>query len=251
MVLIHGWPLSCEAWSENVPALEQAGYGVITYDRRGFGRSDKPASGYDYDHLADDLKGLLTELDPNDVTLVGFSMGGGEEARYIARHGEEGIRSVVFAAAVPPYMMKSDDNPEGPLTPDAAKQMTTALEQNRDAFFDDFTTKFFSAGSELKVTEGQRKDAVALCKQSDEKAALACVDSFGGTDLRKDLPAISVPTLVIHGDADWIVPFEGSGKRTHDAIADSKLIVIKDGPHGINVSHADEFNQVLIQFLSN
>jgi len=251
VVLIHGWPLSGEAWSENLPALEQAGYRVITYDRRGFGRSDKPTAGYDYDHLADDLHDLLTELDLTDVTLVGFSMGGGEVARYVSRHGKERLHSTVFAGAVTPYMMKTEDNPEGPLTPEAGKQFTESLTKDRDAFFEDFTAKFFSAGAELKVTERQRKEAVALCKQSDEKAALACVDSFGGTDFRNDLPAISVPTLVIHGDADGIVPFEGSGKRTHDAIADSKLVVIKEGPHGINVSHADEFNQALIQFLSN
>ena len=143
-------------------------------------------------------------------------MGGGEVARYVATYGEERLHSVVFAGAVPPYLLKSDDNPDGPLTEDAAKGMRDGLEEDRDAFFDDFTTQFFSAGDELEVSEEQRQAALAVCKVSDQDAALGCMDAFGGTDFRDDLTKITVPTLVIHGDADGIVPFEGSGKRTHD-----------------------------------
>jgi pimeloyl-ACP methyl ester carboxylesterase len=249
VVLIHGWPLSGQAWQDQVPALTQAGYRVITYDRRGFGQSDKPKHGYDYDTLADDLAGVLTELNLRDVSLVGFSMGGGEVARYVTRHGQEWLHSVVFAAAVPPYLAQTEDNPDGPLPPAAAEQMLKGLTEDRDGFFDQFTTQFFSAGGELKVTEAQRQEALALCQQSSQAAALACMTSFGTTDFREDLPKITLPTLVLHGDGDETVPFEGSGRLTHQAIPQSELVVLNGAPHGCNVSHAREFNQALIGFL--
>jgi non-heme chloroperoxidase len=249
VVLIHGWPLSAESWGEQVGPLRSAGYRVVAYDRRGFGRSDKPTSGFDYDTLADDLAGVLTDLDLTDVTLVGFSMGGGEVARYISRHGPERLHSVVFAAAVPPYLLTTDDNPDGPLEKDAAEGMRQGLEQDRTAFFDEFTTGFFSAGDDLKVTEEQRQEAIALCHLSGEEAALGCMDAFATTDFRDDLTKVTVPTLVIHGDSDATVPFEGSGKRTHEAIPGSDLIVVEDAPHGFNASHAEEFNRALLHFL--
>lgn len=250
VVLIHGWPLSAESWKAQVGPLRDAGHRVIAYDRRGFGRSDKPEGGYDYDTLTDDLAGLLEEHDLRDVALVGFSMGGGEAARYISRHGEERLRSVVFASAVPPFLMKSDDNPDGPLTKEAAKEMEDGLKADREKFFDEFSTKFFSAKGMLKVTEAQRQEAIAMCLQSDPTAALACMKAFGTTDFREDLKKVSVPTLVLHGDSDGTVPFEGSGKRTHAAIAGSELVLLRDAPHGCNVSHADEFNEALLAFLA-
>jgi non-heme chloroperoxidase len=248
VVLIHGWPLSHTSWSEQIPALKDAGYRVVSYDRRGFGKSD-PGDGYDYDALTGDLDQVLKDLDLSDVTLVGFSMGGGEVARYVATYGEDRLHSVVFAGAVPPYLLKSDDNPDGPLTQDAATGMRSGLEDDRDAFFDDFMTQFFSAGDDLKVSEEKRQEALAVCKQSDQDAALGCMDAFGGTDFRDDLTRITVPTLIIHGDSDGIVPFEGSGKRTHEAVDGSEVVVVEGGPHGFNVSHADEFNRALIDFL--
>lgn len=251
VVLIHGWPLTGASWKENVPALIEAGYRVITYDRRGFGDSDKPLTGYGYDRLADDLASLIDKLELDDVTLVGFSMGGGEVARYITRHGEGRLRSVVLASAVTPYMMQSDDNPEGPLTKKQAAQMTTDLTADEEKFYDGFTKQFFSAGGELKVTEAQRQEALALCLQASKAAALACMASFGMTDFRDDLPNITVPVLVIYGDGDATVPIEGSGHRTHEALAQSQLHVVAGGPHGINVSHTDEFNQALIDFLGS
>ena len=250
VVLIHGWPLSGAAWKDQIAALSGAGYRVVAYDRRGFGRSDKPRGGYDYDTLAEDLEGVLDELDLTDVTLVGFSMGGGEVARYVAKYGEQRLRSVVFAAAIPPYLLKTDDNPDGPLSPELAEQMEGGLKDDRDAFFDQFTTMFFSAGDELKVSEAQRQEAVALCRQSDQRAALGCMEAFGTTDFREDLPKITVPTLVIHGDSDGIVPLDGSGARTHAAVAGSELVVVRDAPHGLNTSHADEFNAALLAFLA-
>ncbi|MCO4239797.1 alpha/beta fold hydrolase [Pseudarthrobacter raffinosi] len=250
VVMIHGWPLSGEAFQAQIPALQGAGYRVITYDRRGFGRSDKPVSGYKYDTLTEDLHVLLEQLDLNDVTLVGFSMGGGEVARYFSRYGTERLRSVVFASAVPPYMMQTDDNPEGPLTKEAAAKMAADLTKDEDEFYDGFTREFFSVNGELKVSEQQRQDAVALCKQADKKAALACMAAFGGTDFRDDLPKVTVPVLVLHGEGDATVPFEGSGQRTHATLPGSELRVITGAPHGCNVSHPDEWNEALIQFLA-
>jgi pimeloyl-ACP methyl ester carboxylesterase len=250
VVLIHGWPLSGESWKDQVPALQQAGYRVITYDRRGFGRSDKPKSGYSYDTLTDDLHAVLTGLGLDDATLVGFSMGGGEVARYFTKYGAERLHSVVFASAVPPFMMQSAGNPEGPLTKAEAAKMSASLTAGQDSFYDDFTTQFFSANGQLKVTEAERQEALALCRQASKAAALACMTAFGTTDFRDDLPKVSVPVLVLHGDSDQTVPFEGSGQRTHEAIQGSQLHLIAGGPHGCNVSHAQEFNQALLTFLA-
>ena len=250
VVLIHGWPLSAEAWKAQVGPLSNAGYRVIAYDRRGFGRSDKPENGFDYDTLTADLAGLLEERDLRDVTLVGFSMGGGEVARYVANHGEGRLRGIVFAAAVPPCLMKSDDNPDGPLTPEKAREKEAGLKADREKYFDQFTRNFFSANDVLKVSEAQRQEALVVCRQSGEAAALGCMQAFATTDFRGDLKKVRVPTLVIHGDSDATVPFEGSGKRTHAAIAGSELVLLRDAPHGCNVSHAEAFNRALLEFLA-
>lgn len=250
VVLIHGWPLSGASWSEQVPALIDAGYRVITYDRRGFGDSDKPASGYDYDNFADDLAGLLDGLDLTHASLVGFSMGGGEIARYVGRQGTGRLHSVVFAGAVPPYLLKTDDNPDGGLEEADVQEMEESARTDRANFLDGFTTGFFSANGELKVTEEQRQEAIALQQAARDEALVGCIGAFGRTDFRDDLTKVDVPTLVIHGDSDAIVPFEVSGKRTAESIPGSTLVVVKDAPHGFNVSHADEFNAALLEFLA-
>jgi pimeloyl-ACP methyl ester carboxylesterase len=250
VVLIHGWPLSGEAWKDQVPALEAAGYRVITYDRRGFGRSDKPKAGYTYDSLAEDLHTLLVELDLEDVTLVGFSMGGGEVARYCTKYGTGRLQSVVFASAVVPYMLHTRGNPHGPLPAGEAAKMAAALTANQDAFYADFVTRFFSAHGSLAVSEAQRQEALRLTGQASKLAALACMAAFGNTDFRDDLPHVDVATLVLHGDSDATVPFDGSGRRTYEAIAGSELHLIAGGPHGCNVSHADDFNRALLDFLA-
>ncbi|MFZ7088854.1 alpha/beta fold hydrolase [Curtobacterium sp. RRHDQ10] len=249
VVLIHGWPLSGESWKNQVPALQEAGFRVITYDRRGFGRSDKPHSGYTYDTLAEDLHQLITQMDLHDVSIVGFSMGGGEVARYLSTFGPDRIHSAVFASAVPPYLLQTDDNPDGPLPKSQAAEMTAGLTKSEDDFYDQFTTDFFSVDGELKVTEAQRQEALALAHQASKPAALACMAAFANTDFREDLPKVTVPTLVIHGDGDGTVPFEGSGKRTHEAIAGSELYVVAGAPHGVIVSHADEWNRAVLEFL--
>jgi non-heme chloroperoxidase len=249
VVLVHGWPLSAQAWEPQVSALREAGYRVVAYDRRGFGSSDKPASGYDYDTLADDLQRVMDQCDLQDATLVGFSMGGGEVARYITRHGESRLHSVVFAAAVPPYLMQSASNPDGPLTAQKAQEKSAAFERDRAAYFEQFTTAFFSADGVLQVTEAQRREAIGWCEQAAQHAALACMESFATTDFREDLKKLTVPVLVIHGSADAVVPFEGSGQRTHRAVSHSRLVLVKGAPHGLNASHAPAFNDALLTFL--
>ena len=250
VVLIHGWPLSAAAWENQTRVLKDAGYRVIAYDRRGFGRSEKPGTGFDYDTLAADLNDLMEDLDLRDATLVGFSMGGGEVARFIPNHGEDRLRSVVFASAVPPYLLKTEDNPDGPLTQEAADEFETNLKKDRDAFWDQFTTDFFSVDGELKVSEEERQKAIALCKQSSEEAALGCMKAWATTDFRDDLKKITVPTLVLHGKGDGVVPIEGSGERTHKMVAGSSLVELDGAPHGCNVSHADDWNAALLDFLA-
>ncbi len=249
VVLIHGWPLSGASWSEQVPALTEAGYRAITYDRRGFGESDKPEDGYDYDTFTADLAGLIDGLDLNDVTLVGFSMGGGEVARYVGRYGEDRLHSVVFAGAVPPYLLKSDDNPDGGLSEEDVAGMEKGAGSDREDFLDGFTTGFFSSNGVLKVSEEQRQKALSLQSSARDEAVVGCVGAFGRTDFRNDLDRITVPTLVLHGDSDAIVPFEVSGKRIAETISGSTLVVFEDGPHGFNVSDADKFNSELLSFL--
>lgn len=250
VVLIHGWPLSGRSWEAQVPALVGAGYRVITYDRRGFGQSSQPWSGYDYDTFAADLHVLMTQLDLKGATLVGFSMGGGEVARYIGTYGTERVAKAVFAAAVTPYLYKSADNPEGPRDDAAIKKSQAGIIDDRLAFLDGFTKKFFSAGRQLLVSEAQRVHARNLAEFASPKGTLDCTDAFSRTDFRGDLAKFKLPTLVIHGDADAIVPFEVSGARTHKAVAGSVLHLVKGAPHGFNVSHAKEFNKQLLAFLA-
>lgn len=251
VVLIHGWPLSGRSWEAQVPALVEAGYRVITYDRRGFGDSSQPWSGYDYDTLASDLNGLLAELDLTDATLVGFSMGGGEVARYIATYGTDRVRRAVFAGAVPPYLYKSGDNPEGGLDDATIAQFENGVKTDRLAFLEDFSKNFFTAGGKLLVSEAQRAHAVQIAAFASPKGTLDCIGAFARTDFRGDLEKIDIPTLVIHGDSDAIVPLEVSGARTHAAIPGSVLKVVKGAPHGFNLSHAAEFNAGLLAFLAS
>ena len=252
VILIHGWPLSGKSWKNQISALTNAGFRVITYDRRGFGESDKPVMGYNYDTFAEDLSGLITELNLKNISLVGFSMGGGEVARYICNYGEELIQSVVFASSVTPLMMKSAYNPDGPLDETKAEKMSTDLTSDQNSFYDQFTKDFFSVNGDgnVLITDAERMEALALCKQADPHASQEAMQSFANTDFREDIKKVTVPTLVIHGDSDAIVPFAGSGQRTHTAIMHSELHVIKGGPHGINASHKEEFNTAIIAFLN-
>ena len=249
VVLIHGWPLSAASWSSTVPVLTGAGFRVVSYDRRGFGQSSKPGedSSYDYDTFTGDLDAVLRGLDLTDVTLVGFSMGGGEVARYIGTHGEERVHSAVFAAAIPPNLRLDDTHPDGAIDDDTVSSMQQDL-ADPPAFYDGFLTNFYSANGDLKVTEEQRQAALGLAAQADVHAAVQCIATWA-TDFDADVARITVPTLVIHGDADAIVPLEKSGQRVADRVPGAQLHVVADGPHGINDSHTDEFNRALLDFL--
>jgi non-heme chloroperoxidase len=251
VVLIHGWPLSGRSWEKQVPALLDAGHRAITYDRRGFGSSSQPWEGYDYDTFAADLDALLGHLDVRDATLVGFSMGGGEVARYLARYGSDRVAKAVFAAAVPPYLYKSDDNPDGGLDDATIASFEDGVKGDRIAFLDGFTTSFFAAGDRTDlVSEPFRLYHREIAEFASPKGTLDCIAAFGRTDFRDDLATISIPTLVIHGDADGIVPFEVSGKRTHASIPGSTLALIEGGPHGLNATHPEQFNAALLDFLA-
>jgi non-heme chloroperoxidase len=253
VVLIHGWPLSGRSWENQVPALIEAGHRVITYDRRGFGDSSQPWSGYDYDTFAADLDVLLSHLDVSDATLVGFSMGGGEVARYIARYGTGRVAKAVFAAAVPPYLYLSDDNPDGGLDDATIEQFQGGVIGDRIAFLDGFTTNFFASGDRTDlISEPTRQYHRHIAEFASPKGTLDCITAFGRTDFRDDLAKLSdagIPTLVIHGDSDAIVPFEVSGKRTHETVKGAQLVVIEGGPHGLNATHPAEFNRALLDFV--
>jgi pimeloyl-ACP methyl ester carboxylesterase len=250
VVLVHGWPLSSRAWEQQVPALVDDGYRVITYDRRGFGASSQPWDGYDYDTLAADLHTLIEHLDLTGATLIGLSMGGGEVARYVGRYGTERVAKAVFAAAVPPYLYKSADNPEGGIDDATLTGFHDGIRADRVAFVDQFVTNFFAVrGRTDLVSEPLRRYNVAIAAAGSPKGTLDCTTAFAKTDFRGDLKAFTIPTLVIHGDSDGIVPFEVSGRRTAEAIDGSKLVLVPDAPHGLNVTHAQTFNAGVLAFL--
>lgn len=251
VILIHGWPLSGRAWEPQVAAIVEAGFRVIAYDRRGFGQSSQPWTGYDYDTLAADLDVLMTTLDLREATLVGFSMGGGEVARYLGTYGAGRVAKAVFAGAVTPYLYKSADHPQGVRDDATIAKSEQAVKDDRLAFLDEFSKKFFTAGDKLAVSEQQRLYLCSIAAFASPKGTVDCIGAFGRTDFRADLAKIKVPSLVIHGDADAILPFEVSGARTHAALAGSRLHLIKGGPHGMNASHAAEFNAQLIDFLNS
>jgi pimeloyl-ACP methyl ester carboxylesterase len=251
VVLIHGWPLSGRSWEPQLAALVDGGHRVIAYDRRGFGASSQPWDGYDYDTLAGDLNQLLTTLDVHDATLVGFSMGGGEVARYLGRYGDERIHSAVFVSAVPPYLYKSDDNPDGGLDDATIEQFQQGVLGDRIAFIEGFVDAFLAAGDKHDlVSDAQKRYLVQIASFASAKGTLDCINAFGRTDFRGDLARVNVPTLVVHGDSDAIVPFEVSGKRTHETIVGSQLVIVEGGPHGLNATHASQFNAALLEFLA-
>jgi non-heme chloroperoxidase len=250
VVLIHGWPLSGRSWEQQVPALVEDGYRVITYDRRGFGASSQPWDGYDYDTFAADLHHLIECLDLTGVTLIGFSMGGGEVARYVGRYGTERVTKAVFASAVPPYLYKSADNPEGGIDDATLTGFHDSIRADRVAFVDQFVTNFFAVrGRTDLVSEPLRRYNAAIAAIASPKGTLDCTTAFTKTDFRGDLQRFTIPTLVIHGDSDGIVPFEASGQRTAEAIDGSKLVLIKEAPHGLNATHAQTFNAEILTFL--
>jgi pimeloyl-ACP methyl ester carboxylesterase len=248
VVLIHGWPLSGASWEKQVPVLLAAGRRVISYDRRGFGNSSKPTSGYDYDTFAEDLNKLILTLDLHNAMLVGFSMGGGEVARYLGKYGSKRVERVVFLSSVPPFLLKTPDNPSG-VDKSVFDGIMKAISVDRLAFL----SKFFSDFYNVDILEGKRvsKQVVQfswnVAAGASPKGTFDCVSAWL-TDFRKDLARIDVPTLIIHGDADRILPIDATGRRLHEAIKGSQYVEIKDGPHGIIWTHSEEVNRELLAF---
>ena len=249
VVLIHGWPLSSKSWEKQMPVLLDAGYRVVVYDRRGFAHSAKATSGYDYDPLAECRHKLMTKLDLTDATLVGFSMGGGEVARYLSTYGSGRVEKAVFISAIPPFLLKTSDNPEG-IEGSGFDGIMEGIVADRPAFLAGFFPEFYN----IDVLGGDRvSDEVVRLSWNIAAAAspVGTLDSVSAwlTDFRDDLTNIDIPVLVVHGDADRIVPFTASGKRIPGLVGDSRLVVIEGGPHGVIWTHANRINRELLDFL--
>jgi non-heme chloroperoxidase len=250
VVLIHGYPLSGSSWEKQLPALLDAGCRVITYDRRGFGRSSQPTSGYNYDTFAEDLHKLVTDLKLSNFALVGFSMGGGEVARYIGRYGSKNVSKAVIIGGIPPYLLKTADNQEG-VDASVFEGIKKAAAADRYAFFTEFFKNFYNTDVLLgkRISEQAIQASWNIAATASATASVACVSTWH-EDFRKDVASIDVPTLVIHGDADRIVPLAASGQRTAKQIKGARLSVIKDGPHAVTWTHAEEVNSELVNFLA-
>ncbi len=249
VVLIHGYPLNGASWEKQVPALLGAGHRVITYDRRGFGRSSQPTTGYNYDTFAEDLHKLVTHLQLKDFALVGFSMGGGEVARYLGKYGSKGVSKAVIVSGVPPFLLKRADNPEG-VDGSVFEGIQKAVAADRYVFFTEFFKNFYNTDLLLgkRISEQAVQASWNVAAGSSATASLACVPTWH-EDFRQDLGRIDIPTLVVHGDADRILPIQASGHRTAKLIKGARLLVLKEGPHAINWTHADELNAELVSFL--
>ena len=249
VVLIHGYPLSGASWEKQVPVLLEAGYRVITYDRRGFGKSSQPTAGYNYDTFAEDLHKLVTQLKLQDFNLVGFSMGGGEVARYLRKHGSKGVSKAVIISGVPPYLLKTADNPEG-VDGSVFAGIEKAVAADRYAFFIGFFQNFYNTDQFLgkRVSEQVIQASWNVAAGASATASLACVAAWH-EDFREDLARIDVPTLVIQGDADRILPITAAGLRMAKLIKGARLLIVKDGPHCIPWTHAEDVNAGLLSFL--
>jgi len=249
VVLIHGYPLSGASWEKQLPVLLDAGYRVITYDRRGFGKSSQPTTGYNYDTFAGDLHKLITKLKLRNFTLVGFSMGGGEVARYLGKYGSKGVSKAVIISGIPPYLLKTADNPEG-VDASVFAGIEKAVAADRYAFFTEFFKNFYNTDLLLgkRVSEQAVQASWNVAAGASATASLACVPTWH-EDFRKDVASIDVPTLVIHGDADRILPITAAGLRTAKLIKGARQVVVKDGPHCILWTHAQEVNAELLSFL--
>ena len=249
VVLIHGWPLSHRMWESQINALVDAGFRCIAYDRRGFGDSGKPSGGYDYDTFASDLHDLLLALDLDNVVLVGFSMGGGEVARYIGTYGTERIAKAALLGAVTPFLLKTDDNPDG-APQDVFDGMIAGVKRDRLAFLDTFFPNFYNSDANYA---GVSADLIPYSKSiawtALPLATRECITAFGTTDFRDDCRSINVPTLIVHGDADRIVPIDGSARKSAALVQGSRLEVLVGAPHGFAATHASELNAILLDFL--
>jgi non-heme chloroperoxidase len=249
VVLIHGYPLSGRAWDKQVPALLEAGYRVITYDRRGFGRSSQPATGYDYDTLAADLATLLEHLDLHEAVLVGHSMGTGEVTRYLGRYGPARVAKGVLVSPIPPFLLQTPDNPDG-VPQGLFDGFAQAARADTPAWMKGFLDNFYNIDTlrGALVSDQAWQASWNLAVTASATAAVACIPTWA-TDFRADLPKIDVPVLVVQGDADQVLPLDKTGKRLPGLINDVELVVIESGPHAISWTHAHQVNSALLGFL--
>jgi non-heme chloroperoxidase len=250
VVLIHGYPLNGASWEKQERVLLQAGYRVISYDRRGFGKSSQPTVGYDYDTFAADLNALLEHLDISDVVLVGFSMGTGEVTRYLGTYGSTRVAKAVLMGTIPPFLLKTSDNPEG-VDGAVFDEIKAAVVKDRPAYFKDFLDNFYNVDvlGGTRISEQAWQDSFTVAIGASPYAARASVDTWL-TDFREDLPKIDVPTLLIHGDADRILPYAATAARLPGLIKDLEFVTVKGGPHNIAWTHPDEVNGALLAFLA-
>jgi non-heme chloroperoxidase len=249
VVMIHGWPLNGGSWENQERALLDAGYRVVTYDRRGFGESSKPSTGYDYDTFTADLDKLITTLDLNDVNLVGFSMGTGEVTRYLSRYGSDRVDKAALLASIPPYLLKTDDNPDG-IEQSVFDGFISAIKSDRLSFLTEFLNNFYNMdllGGKL-ISEEVNRYSWNVASRASPIATLKCVTAWL-TDFREDLKSLDVPTMVVHGDADRILPIDVTARRLREIIKPKKYVEIKDAPHGLIWTHSNEINQSILDFL--
>lgn len=251
VILIHGWPLSADTFDDLGMAIANAGMRAIAYDRRGFGRSEHPWDGHDYDSLSDDLAAVMDAVNVEDATLVGFSMGGGEVARYMSRHEGANVSQCILISSVLPFMMRTDDNPQG-VDPAIFEEMAGEMRADRAHFWRSFFKDFYGVG----MMSQQASDEIvhwssSLAMQASLRSTLACAEAFASTDFRPDLSAFNVPTLVIHGTNDKIVPIDGSSRLTARAIANAQLIEYDGGPHGLLATHKQQLKENVLAFLSH
>ncbi|PTQ07477.1 alpha/beta hydrolase [Sphingomonas oleivorans] len=245
----HGWPLSADMWEYQMMFLATNGFRVIAHDRRGFGRSGQPWDGYDYDTFADDIAAILDTLDVTDVTLVGFSMGGGDVARYIAKHGTARVKKAVLTAAVTPYFIKSDDHQNG-VDKSVFDWIREGLLKDRAAFIDNFGELFYGTNHNPDAaSKSVLAQTLQIALAGSIKATFDCVGAFSETDFRPDMKAFTIPTLVVHGDDDQVVPLEATGRLAHELIPGSELKVYPGAPHALVFTHKDQFNADLLAFL--
>ncbi|PRB41623.1 alpha/beta hydrolase [Arthrobacter sp. MYb23] len=250
VVLIHGYPLDGSSWEKQTAALLDAGYRVITYDRRGFGKSSQPTEGYDYDTFAADLKTVLDTLDLNDAVLVGFSMGTGEVARYISTYGSARVAKAVFLGSLEPFLLKTDDNPDG-VPQEVFDGLAAAVKADRYAFFTEFFKNFYNSDTFLGTDRLSQESVDAswnLASKSGAHASVAAQPTWL-TDFRADIPKIDVPALIVHGTADNILPIDVTGRRFKDALPSAEYLEIEGAPHGLLWTHGAEINEALLAFL--
>jgi non-heme chloroperoxidase len=251
IVLIHGYPLDGNSWERQERVLLEAGYRCISYDRRGFGLSSQPTTGYDYDTFAADLNALLDHLGLDDVVLAGFSMGTGEVTRYLGTFGSGRVRKAALFGVIPPFLLKTDDNPQG-VPGEVFEGIKAAIVADRYAYFDDFFANFYNTDvlAPERIGDAALRASFQVAAGAGPYATYACVDAWL-TDFRGDLPKIDVPTLVVHGTEDRILPFESTAARLPGLIADVKVVTVEGGPHNIGWTHPDEVNSALLEFLAD